>query len=67
MYLEAVFTSPDIKKSLPVEGEEFARVDTEWKENIMAKATSIPKVINFTKNQKILEVLCECELRLETV
>jgi len=31
MYLEAVFTSPDIKKSLPEAGELFAKVDSEWR------------------------------------
>jgi len=35
LYLEPVMMSQDIMKSLPAEGEEFRKVDTEWRNTIM--------------------------------
>ena len=32
MYLENIFSAPDIKKQLPVESKQFDQVDTSWKE-----------------------------------
>lgn len=37
MYLEPVFSSPDITKSLPTEGEEFKKVDHDWRHNVIDK------------------------------
>lgn len=35
LYLEPVMMSQDIMKSLPAEGEEFRKVDNEWRNTIM--------------------------------
>lgn len=31
LYLEPIFSSPDIRKNLPTEGAKFAEVDLDWK------------------------------------
>ncbi|CAD8159976.1 unnamed protein product [Paramecium pentaurelia] len=64
MYLEPVFTSPDILKHLATEGTRFKEVDASWK-SIINKVNSNPKVIEYTKNRKMLDILKECNASLE--
>jgi len=64
MYLEPVFTSPDILKHLVVEGTRFKEVDASWK-SIMNRVNSNPKVIDYTKFRKMLDILKECNISLE--
>jgi dynein heavy chain len=66
LYLEPVFTSPDIIKYLAMEGTRFKEVDANWR-SIMNRINSQPKVIEFTKNRKMLEILKECHYSLEIV
>jgi dynein heavy chain len=67
MYLEPVFTSPDISKQLPKDHTEFKTVDTSWR-SIMAKVTTQPKVLEFTKsNKKMLDNFTEGCKKLESV
>lgn len=64
MYLEPVFTSPDILKHLVVEGTKFKEVDANWK-SIMNRVNSNPKVIDYTKYRKMLDTLKDCNVSLE--
>jgi len=48
LYLEPIFSSPDITKHLPMEAEEFKKVDDEWKNQIMGKIFKEPRVIEFS-------------------
>ena len=64
MYLEPVFTSPDILKHLAMEGTRFKEVDASWK-NIMQKVNQNPKVIEYTKHRKTLDTLKDCHTSLE--
>ena len=56
MYLEPIFSSPDITKHLPVESADFKTVDSEWKE-MMAKIVEDLQVISFTKDRTFLDTL----------
>lgn len=47
VYLEPVFTSPDITKHLPTETSLFKEVDSIWRQN-MKKISQNPLVIKFT-------------------
>lgn len=40
MYLEAIFSAPDIQRQLPVEAKLFIQVDKSWKD-IMRKAEKV--------------------------
>jgi dynein heavy chain len=67
LYLEPVFTSPDITKHLPQEAQDFKKVDTDWRSAIMGKVSKEPKVLDFTKERRMLEILKDSHLRLEKV
>ncbi len=67
LYLEPVFNSPDITKKLPQQGLDFEQVDKYWKEHIMGKIVKDNHVIEFTKDRKMLEILKECNMKLESV
>jgi dynein heavy chain len=66
LYLEPVFTSPDILKHLAMEGTRFKEVDANWR-SIMNRVNSQPKVVDFTKQRKMLEILKEAHSSLEIV
>ncbi len=44
MYLEPIFSSPDIMQQLPLEGKRFAAVDRNWRKTLEA-AKRTPNVI----------------------
>jgi dynein heavy chain len=54
MWLEPVMTSPDIVKQLPKEGEEFKKVDFDWRNSVMGKISKETKVLEFTKDRRML-------------
>lgn len=66
LYLEPVFSSPDIVKHLPVEQSEFETVDNSWK-SIMKRVCEQPRVVEFTKNRKMLDIFQESTQKLELV
>lgn len=66
LYLEPIFSSPDIMKRLEKESKLFREVDSNWK-SIMNKMNATPKVLEFTKNKKVLDILKESNLKLEEV
>ena len=66
LYLEPIFSSPDIIKHLATGAKMFKDVDSSWK-SMMNKINSTPKVLEFTKNKKLLDLLKECHAKLEEV
>jgi dynein heavy chain len=66
LYLEPIFSSPDIIKHLFVEATRFKEVDANWR-SMMNKINSTPKVLEFTKNRKLLDILKESHASLEVV
>ena len=49
MYLDNIYTAPDIKKQLPAEAHQFEQVDKFFK-GIMGKIGKLPNVIRFYRN-----------------
>ncbi|EGI62283.1 Dynein heavy chain 12, axonemal [Acromyrmex echinatior] len=56
MYLEPIFTSPDIQQQMPEEGRKFAQVDKIWRE-IMKNVYGEPHVLAIIEIEKMLERL----------
>lgn len=56
MYLEPIFTSPDIQQQMPEEGRKFVQVDKIWRD-IMKNVYSNPHVLAIVEIEKMLERL----------
>ncbi|XP_011298266.1 dynein heavy chain 7, axonemal-like [Fopius arisanus] len=56
MYLEPIFTSPDIQQQMPDEGRRFTAVDKTWRD-IMKTVHADPKVMSVVEIDKMLERL----------
>lgn len=76
MYLEIIFSAPDIQRQLPNEAKMFLVVDKSWKD-IMRRTQKVPLAIEatmypdlletFKKNNALLEQIMKClESYLET-
>ncbi|KAJ8245285.1 hypothetical protein GJAV_G00269100 [Gymnothorax javanicus] len=69
LYLESIFSAPDIQRQLPAEAKMFQQVDKSWKE-IMRKVQRIPKALRaatkpgllqaFQKNNASLDQIQKC-------
>jgi dynein heavy chain len=69
LYLESIFSAPDIVRQLPTEAKMFSSVDKSWKE-IMRKVNKIPLAIRagtqpglletFQNNNSLLDQIMKC-------
>ncbi|TNJ27740.1 IAD-4 Dynein heavy chain [Giardia muris] len=67
LYLEPVFSSPDISRQLPAESKNFRSVDTVWRK-LMASVAKTPNVMTICLDtDKLLPKLQESHKILETV
>ncbi|KAG7311251.1 Dynein heavy chain 7-axonemal [Plutella xylostella] len=66
MYLEPIFTSPDIQQQIPEEGRRFSAVDKMWRE-IMKAAFAEPRVLDVITIEKMLDRLKKSNNLLEMV
>jgi dynein heavy chain len=65
MYLEVIFSQPDIQRQLPMEHTKFSAVDKRWKE-FMRVTYGEPKVLNAVSDE-VLASLVESNRQLDTI
>lgn len=66
MYLEAIFSAPDIQRQLPVESKLFVIVDKSWKE-IMKRVVKMPAAMEACTFPGLLEQLQQNNKNLNTI
>ncbi|XP_025270954.1 dynein heavy chain 7, axonemal [Camponotus floridanus] len=66
MYLEPIFTSPDIQQQMPEEGRKFAQVDKIWRD-IMKNVYNDSHALVVVEIDKMLERLKKCFGLLELI
>jgi len=66
MYLEPIFTAPDIQKQLPAEHKMFADVDKSWR-IIMGKLHQHPNAIKASAQNGLLHTLAKHNIDLEKI
>lgn len=66
MYLEPIFTSPDIIKQMPNEAKKFMAVDKVWRD-IMKSTTENPQVLRATEFPNMLKELNKANGLLEEI
>uniref|UniRef100_A0A6Q2Z4C9 Dynein, axonemal, heavy chain 6 n=1 Tax=Esox lucius TaxID=8010 RepID=A0A6Q2Z4C9_ESOLU len=55
LYLESIFSAPDIQRQLPAEAKMFMQVDKSWKE-IMRKVNQLPNSLRAATQPGLLEI-----------
>ncbi|KAK0176317.1 hypothetical protein PV328_000464 [Microctonus aethiopoides] len=66
MYLEAIFTAPDIQRQLPLEAKLFIKIDKVWKD-IMRKTAKMPLAMVSCTQPGLLEQLQENNKNLDEI
>ena len=66
LYLQNIFTVPDIQKQLPTEAADFRNVDLKWRD-IMAKTSNNPNVMECTTQPGVLEMFLANKEMLQRV
>lgn len=66
MYLEPIFSSPDIQQQMPEEGKRFSVVDKTWRD-IMKTVHAEPRVMSVTEVDKMLDRLNKMHAMLELI
>lgn len=66
IYLEPIFSSPDIQQQMPEEGRRFGAVDKIWKD-IMKQVHSDPSVMSVVEIEKMSEKLKKAFNLLEII
>ncbi|XP_017769725.1 PREDICTED: dynein heavy chain 7, axonemal-like [Nicrophorus vespilloides] len=66
MYLEPIFSSPDIQQQMPEEGRRFSSVDKIWRD-IMKSVFADPKVLSVIEIDKMSERLKKCSSLLDVI
>ncbi|XP_031352178.1 dynein heavy chain 7, axonemal-like isoform X1 [Photinus pyralis] len=66
MYLEPIFSSPDIQQQMPEEGRRFSAVDKIWRD-IMKICFGEPRVMMVVEIDKMLERLSKCNNLLDLI
>ncbi|XP_047987651.1 dynein axonemal heavy chain 7-like [Leguminivora glycinivorella] len=66
MYLEPIFSSPDIQQQIPEEGRRFSAVDKTWRE-VLKAAFQEPRVLDVIMIDKMLDKMRKSNNLLEMV
>nr|XP_055061459.1 dynein axonemal heavy chain 6 isoform X1 [Misgurnus anguillicaudatus] len=66
LYLESIFSAPDIQRQLPAESKIFLQVDKSWKE-IMRKVNCLPNALRAATQAGLLEIFQKNNALLEQV
>ena len=66
LYLEPIFSSDDIVKQMPEEGEKFKTVDGQWR-TMMKSTHKAPAVIPIAREKERVDKLIECNELLDAI